>query len=164
MPVHFDAETVQTFYVGPASCGVPGTAAGLELALERFGSVPLAELVGPGDPRSPARAPRSTPSRPTSSTSSRRSTSGCRARASCTRRRGGTLREGEVFRFPELAEALERFGAEGAEPFYRGEVAAALSEFVGARAAARSAPTDLAAYEAIERRADPGRRSAAPRC
>ena len=36
---------------------------------------------------------------------------------------------GYTFRFPELAEALERFGAEGAEPFYRGEVAAALSEF-----------------------------------
>src|SRR6478609_11853194 len=31
VPVHFDEETVQTFYVGPASCGVPGTAAGLEL-------------------------------------------------------------------------------------------------------------------------------------
>ncbi len=28
--VHFDVETVQTFYVGPVSCGVPGTAAGLE--------------------------------------------------------------------------------------------------------------------------------------
>ena len=27
-----------------------------------------------------------------------------------------------MFRFPELAEALERFGAEGAEPFYRGEI------------------------------------------
>ena len=47
VPVHFDAETVQTFYVGPASCGVPGTAAGLVHVLERFGSAPLAELVGP---------------------------------------------------------------------------------------------------------------------
>ena len=47
VPVHFDEETVQTFYVGPASCGVPGTAAGLEQALERFGSAPLADLVGP---------------------------------------------------------------------------------------------------------------------
>jgi gamma-glutamyltranspeptidase/glutathione hydrolase len=47
VPVHFDAETVQTFYVGPASCGVPGTAAGLEVALERFGTVPLAELAAP---------------------------------------------------------------------------------------------------------------------
>ena len=48
VPVHFDAETIQTFYVGPASCGVPGTAAGLEQALRRHGSAPLADLVGPG--------------------------------------------------------------------------------------------------------------------
>ena len=69
---------------------------------------------------------------------------------SCTRREGRTLREGEVFRFPELAEALERFGAEGAEPFYRGDVAAALSEFT-AQGGGTLGPTDLAAYEAIER-------------
>src|SRR5262245_14179816 len=24
VPIHFDSETVQTFHVGPASCGVPG--------------------------------------------------------------------------------------------------------------------------------------------
>src|SRR4029079_15833110 len=48
VPVRFDAETTQTFYVGPASCGVPGTAAGLAHALERFGSRSLSELVGPG--------------------------------------------------------------------------------------------------------------------
>ena len=45
--VVFDAETVQTFYVGPVSCGVPGTPAGLVEALRRFGSMPLAELVKP---------------------------------------------------------------------------------------------------------------------
>src|SRR6476469_6470808 len=48
VPVRFDAETTQTFFVGPASCGAPGTAAGLAHALERFGSMPLGELVGPG--------------------------------------------------------------------------------------------------------------------
>ena len=48
VPVHFDAETTQTFYVGPASCGVPGTAAGLERALGGFGSAALGDLVGPG--------------------------------------------------------------------------------------------------------------------
>src|SRR5262245_25691696 len=36
VPVHFDAETSQTFFVGPASCGVPGTAAGLARALDQF--------------------------------------------------------------------------------------------------------------------------------
>src|SRR5260221_4199970 len=54
IPVHFDPETVQTFYVGPASCGVPGTAAGLELALRRFCTPPPGGLVrarGKGGPR-----------------------------------------------------------------------------------------------------------------
>jgi gamma-glutamyltranspeptidase/glutathione hydrolase len=149
VPVHFDAETVQTFYVGPASCGVPGTAAGLETAARRFGSVPLAELARPGirlafegaavnaeqayilDILEPIHA-----------------------RAPGTRElyapEGRTLREGDAFRFPDLAEALERFGAEGAEPFYRGEVAAALSEFTveGGGTLGRS---DLAGYEALER-------------
>ncbi len=64
---------------------------------------------------------------------------------------GRTLREGDDFRFPELAEALERFGAEGAEPFYRGEVAAALSEFV-VEGGGTLGPSDLAGYEAIERK------------
>ena len=79
---------------------------------------------------SPARARRSTPSRHTSSTSSRRSTTRLAGTRELYAPAGRALREGEIFRFPELAEALERFGAEGAEPFYRGEVAAALSDFV----------------------------------
>ena len=31
---------------------------------------------------------------------------------------GNLLGEGDLFRFPDLGDALERFGAEGAEPFY----------------------------------------------
>ncbi len=63
---------------------------------------------------------------------------------------GRTLREGELFRFADLAEALERFGAEGAEPFCRGEVATALSAFVIERGGTLG-PADLAGYEVIER-------------
>jgi gamma-glutamyltranspeptidase/glutathione hydrolase len=150
VPVHFDAETVQTFYVGPASCGVPGTAAGLERVLGRFGSVPLAELVRPGvglaregalvnaeqayilDILEPIHA----------------RLEGTRALYAPA---GRTLHEGERFRFPELAQALERFGAEGAEPFSRGEVAAALSEHVVEHGGTLG-PADLARYEPIERR------------
>ena len=66
VPVHFDAETVQTFYVGPASCGVPGTAAGLELALRRFGSASLSVLAAPGVRLAREGAPVNN-SRPTSS-------------------------------------------------------------------------------------------------
>jgi gamma-glutamyltranspeptidase/glutathione hydrolase len=147
--VHFDAETVQTFYVGPASCGVPGTAAGLERALRRFGSMPLEALVRPGI---------------------RFAREGVRVNAEQAyildilwpihRRLEGTrelyapggepLREGDRFAFPELAAALERFGAEGAEPFYRGAIAAALSRFVVEHGGTLG-PEDLSSYQAIER-------------
>jgi gamma-glutamyltranspeptidase/glutathione hydrolase len=46
---------------------------------------------------------------------------------------------------------LDRFGAEGAEPFYRGEIAAVLSSYVSAHGGTLGA-ADLAEYEAIERR------------
>ena len=150
VPVHFDAETVQTFYVGPASCGVPGTAAGLEQALERFGSMPLAELVKPGVRLAREGAPVNAEQAYILDI-----LAPIHERLEGTRElyapAGRTLREGEVFRFPELAEALERFGAEGAEPFYRGEVAAALSDLVVEHGGTLG-PGDLAAYEAIERR------------
>lgn len=150
VPVHFDEETVQTFYVGPASCGVPGTAAGLELALQRFGTLQLGDLIGAGVKLAREGAPVNTEQAyiieilwP------------IQERLAETRElyapQGRRLGEGDVFRFPELAEALERFGAEGAEPFYRGEVAAALSGFMAEHGGTLGA-TDLAQYEAIERR------------
>jgi gamma-glutamyltranspeptidase / glutathione hydrolase len=150
VPVHFDPETVQTFYVGPASCGVPGTAAGLEAALERFGSAPLAELAGPAIRLAREGAPVNAEQAyildilwP------------IHARLEGTRELyapgGRPLREGDALCFEELAEALERFGAEGAEPFYRGETAAALSEFV-VRGGGTLGPVDLATYEAVARR------------
>jgi gamma-glutamyltranspeptidase / glutathione hydrolase len=150
VPVHFDAETVQTFNVGPASCGVPGTAAGLETALARFGSAPLADLVGPGVRLAREGAPVNAEQAYILD-----------ILAPIHRRLEGTrelyapggrpLREGDVFRFPDLAEALERFGAEGSEPFYRGEAAAALSEFV-LDGGGTLGPADLASYEAVERK------------
>ncbi|HEU4907207.1 MAG TPA: gamma-glutamyltransferase, partial [Solirubrobacterales bacterium] len=150
VPVHFDEETVQTFYVGPASCGVPGTAAGLEQALMRFGTAAAADLVGAGVRLAREGAP----------------INAIQAyileilwpiheRLAGTRElyapQGRPLGEGDVFRFPDLAEALERFGAEGAAPFYSGEVAAALSGFVATHGGTLG-PNDLASYEAIERR------------
>jgi gamma-glutamyltranspeptidase / glutathione hydrolase len=150
VPVRFDAETTQTFYVGPASCGVPGTAAGLAHALARFGTRPLSELVGPGVRLAREGAP-----------VNRGQAYILDILAPIHERMPGTrelyapqgrpLGEGDVFRFPELAEALERYGAEGPEPFYRGEVAAAISDFVVGNGGLVG-PGDLASYEAIERK------------
>lgn len=149
IPIRFDAETTQTFHVGAASCGVPGTAAGLAHALERFGTMPLGDLVEPGIRFAREGAPIN------------------RGQAFLLEilapihqhmpesrelyaPQGRRLGEGDVFRFPELAEALERFAAEGAEPFYRGEVAARISDFV-VRHGGTLGPGDLASYAAIER-------------
>jgi gamma-glutamyltranspeptidase/glutathione hydrolase len=149
IPVHFDAETVQTFYVGPASCGVPGTAAGLVRALERFGSVPLEALAGPG-----VRLAREGSVVNAEQAYILHILAPIHERLEGTRElyapRGRTLRLGDHFSFPEMAEALERFGAEGAEPFYRGEIAAALSDFVVEHGGTLG-PGDLASYEAVER-------------
>lgn len=150
VPIHFDADTVQTFYAGPASCGVPGTAAGLELALRRFGTVPAAELVQAGVRLAREGAPVNAeqayileilwPIHELLPEARELYAPG-----------GERIGASDAFRFPELADALERFGAEGAEPFYRGEVAAALTAYVAERGGTLG-PADLAGYEAIERR------------
>jgi gamma-glutamyltranspeptidase/glutathione hydrolase len=145
IPVYFSPESPQVFNVGAASCGVPGTAAGLARALDSFGSMPLEELV-----REPARLARE----------------GVEINAQqafifhilepiLTHRPEGIaiyapdgriLREGEVFRFGELGDALERYGAEGADPFYRGDTARRVTEWVVERGGTLGAD-DLATYE-----------------
>ncbi|HET8567142.1 MAG TPA: gamma-glutamyltransferase [Solirubrobacterales bacterium] len=150
VPVRFDAETTQTFYVGPASCGVPGTAAGLAHALGRFGTMPLSELVGPGIRLSREGAP-----------VNRQQAYILEILAPIHEHMTGTrelyapqgrrLVEGDVFAFPELAEALERYAEEGPESFYRGEVARAISDFVIGHGG-YVGPGDLASYAAVERK------------
>ena len=147
---------MQTFYVGPASCGVPGTAAGLERALRalrlgaarRAGRRPACGCAREGAPVNAEQAyilddPRPDP-RPAR-----------RARASSTRREGRPLRRGRRrsasrswprrwnASAPRGRALLPRRGRGGAE------------RLRGRATAAPSAPADLAAYEAIERRADP---------
>jgi gamma-glutamyltranspeptidase/glutathione hydrolase len=150
VPVYFASDSPQVFHIGAASCGVPGTAAGLEDAARRFGSMPLAELVRPavGYARDGFRV--------TAQQAFIFSILEPILTAEPLGREvyapeGHRLQEGDLFRFPELAEALERFGSEGAEPFYRGEVAAAIADWVLERGGTLSAD-DLAVYAAIERK------------
>jgi gamma-glutamyltranspeptidase/glutathione hydrolase len=150
VPVRFDAETTQTFYVGPASCGVPGTAAGLAHALERFGSMPLSSLVGPGIRLAREGAP-----------VNRQQAyileilAPIHEHMTGTRElyvpRGRRLVEGDVFAFPELAETLERFAEVGADLFCRGELARRISDFVVGHGG-YIGPGDLASYKPIERK------------
>ncbi len=147
--VWFTPDSVQVFNVGAASCGVPGTPAGLERAAERFGTVPLAELAAPA-----ARL-----ARDGVVVNSEQAyffailapilTNYEEARELYAPG-GNLLGEGDLFRFAELGDALERFGAEGAEPFYTGETAAAMSDWVLERGGTLGR-ADLAAYQPIPR-------------
>lgn len=149
VPVHFDASTTQVFNAGAASCGVPGTAAGLALALERFGSAPMPALAAravrlarEGAPlnRQQAYVLRILEPIYTATPEARR----------IYAPHGRILGEGDRFRDPDLGDALERYGAEGPDSIYRGDTAAAIEEYILARGGTLSRE-DLSAYRPIAR-------------
>ncbi|HET8820119.1 MAG TPA: gamma-glutamyltransferase [Thermoleophilaceae bacterium] len=149
MDVRFSEDAIQRFNVGPASCGAYGTTLGLGETLERFGRARLSDLT-----EAPARAARegvevvpmqaflfevlepiltSTPE--------------C---AAIYAPEGRLLKEGETIRLPEVADLMDRLGAEGPRFLYDGDVAAAVSDWVLERGGMLSRE-DLGSYEVIER-------------
>ncbi len=148
--VDFAGDASQVFHVGPSSCGTYGNPAGIDAAMRRWGSVALAELAAPaaalardGVVINAQQAEvnvlldgilRSTPE----------------VRSLFVRPDGRLLREGDVLRCPELGDTIERLGAEGSDPFYRGDIATAVVDWVAAGGGALTAE-DLRAYEAIAR-------------
>ena len=148
VPVYFD-QTPQTFNVGAASCAIPGNPKGLERAVQRFGSMPLSELVVPG-----ARLAREgvevTEQQAYIFEILEPILSSTPESAALYAPEGKRHRRGDVFRYPEMGEALERFGAEGSAPFYEGEIAEAVASWVRERGGTLGID-DLRAYEAIER-------------
>ena len=139
-----DAE--QTFHIGPASCGVYGTPAGVCEAAARWGTVPLETLAAPAAHLARAGVELNHGQAYVAEilTELLLSTPEC---AALWAPAGHVLREGEVLHNPELGDALERLGRDGAEPFYRGDLAGAVSEWVGARGGSVTRAA-LAAYAA----------------
>jgi gamma-glutamyltranspeptidase/glutathione hydrolase len=150
VPVHFDEETTQVFNVGPASCGVPGTAAGIQAAVDRFGSAAIGDLVGPGIRFAREGAPLNHQQAYVLRILEPIYTATPAAREIYAPQ-GRILGEGELFRYPDLALALERFAEEGADSIYGGEVAGRMEEYVCSRGGTLSA-ADLAAYQVVERK------------
>src|SRR4051794_29520663 len=147
--VEFAAEAIQRFNIGPSSCGVYGTPLGLAEALDRFGTVSLADLVGPavaaareGHVLNAIQAYLVRILGPI--IASRPEGKAIYAPA------GRFLREGETIRFPELADLLERLGAHGPAHLYSGDVADAVSAYVLERGGLLTRE-DLASYRVIER-------------
>jgi gamma-glutamyltranspeptidase/glutathione hydrolase len=147
--IHFSDAVVQEFHVGPASCGVYGTTAGLAAVLERFGTLTLADLVaGPaataraGVELSPLQEYLFAILGPLLATTPE-------ARA-LYQPDGRPMRAGERLRQPELADLLERLGAEGPGFMYDGDVGRAVADWVAARGGLLSRE-DLRSYSVIER-------------
>jgi len=142
-------DAVQVFHIGAASCGAYGTPAGACAAAARFGTMPLADLAAPaaalardGVEVNAEQAYVFEILAPIySSTPESRE---------LFMPRGRVPRAGDVLRNPALAGALERLGSDGAEPFYEGDIAAAISDRVCQLGGTLTA-ADLAAYHAEPR-------------
>jgi gamma-glutamyltranspeptidase/glutathione hydrolase len=139
-------DAVQVFGAGAASCGVYGLPAGLAAAVERFGTLPLAALTGPaaalardGAVLTDVQAAMFTLMAPILATGTTTYLAD-----------GVPPAAGTVLRDPELADALDRLGAEGPAPFYTGDIAAAVSASLLA-AGGLVTPADLAGYAVVER-------------
>ena len=139
-------DAVQVFHIGPASCGVYGTPAGVCEAISRWGTLPLAELAAPAAALARTGVALNAGQAYVAEILAELllSTPEC---AGLWAPGGHVLSEGEVLRNPELGDTLERLGAEGAHPFYRGDIAAAVSDWLDARGGALTAAA-LAAYRA----------------
>jgi gamma-glutamyltranspeptidase / glutathione hydrolase len=142
-------DAAQVFHIGPASCGVYGTPAGVCEAVRRWGTVPLEDLVAPA-----ARLAREGVVLNAGQAYVAKilgdllsSTPEC---AAVWAPEGHILREGELLRNPDLGDAVLRLAKDGAEPFYRGDVATAVCDWLRARGGSLSCE-DLAGYRAIER-------------
>ena len=142
-------DAVQVFHIGAASCGTYGTPAGVCAAADRFGTVPLPELTAPAVAlaREGVRVNSEQAYVYEILAPIYSSTAECRA---LFMPEGRVPREGDVLRDPEMADSLERLGAEGAAPFYSGDIGAAISDCV-CRLGGTLTREDLAAYEALPR-------------
>ncbi len=148
IPVSF-GDAIQEFHIGVASVGCYGMAAGVCEAARRFGRVPLHQLV----------APAAALAREGVALNAQQayiveildgivtSTPEC---AALFAPGGVLLREGDLLRQPELADTLQRLGADGDRPFYDGDIAAAVSEWVLERGGLLT-EDDLRSYEVVDR-------------
>jgi gamma-glutamyltranspeptidase / glutathione hydrolase len=142
-------DALQEFHIGAASVGCYGIAAGVWAAARRFARLPLHRLTEPAA----ALASEGVALNEQQAYIVEilkgivTSTPEC---AALFAPGGRLLRAGDTLRQPELAQSLLRLGAEGAGPFYDGDIAAAISAWVTERGGLLT-PADLRAYEVVDR-------------
>jgi gamma-glutamyltranspeptidase/glutathione hydrolase len=145
-----DSETKQVFRIGPASCAVPGAAAGLEVAHRAYGSLPWPELVAPAVEFARDGIEVTRPQAHLHAILDlilRHTPEGKRMYG-----KGGTrLVAGDRLRLPDLASTLERLARDGARALYRGEIARGVVATVR-EGGGELTLEDLASYRVVWRR------------
>ena len=143
--------TTQRFHIGAGSAAVPGAIPGLCTALERWGQLPLSEVVRPAvdflrdgvrmGPFQQAAAELLGP---------------ILVHTESARRvfapQGELFRDGDIFAVPALADTLEALGAEPWRRYYDGVIAPAILAGYGPTAGGRITPRDLEAFQVEIRR------------
>ena len=148
--VEFAEGAVQRFNCGPSSCGVYGTTPGSPRRCGASAPLDLAEPHGrPGAGRARGGGGGRDAGLPVQRSSAPILRSTPEA-AAIYEPEGRPLREPASGSLPELGDLLERLGAEGPDFLYRGDVAAAVSDWVLERGGLLTRD-DLAAYEVVER-------------
>jgi gamma-glutamyltranspeptidase / glutathione hydrolase len=142
LAVPFGEELVH-YFIGAATCAVPGVPAGLHELWERYGGLPWKRIVEPalrlareGVPMPPAHAACLAMLAPVMT---------MREGARIYSPGGRLLRPGERLEQPGLVAALEVVAEEGARTFYEGTLAEALLELTETRGGLLT-PEDLGAY------------------
>ncbi len=142
-----DAE--QVFHIGPASCGVYGVPAGVCEAVRRWGTFPLEDLAAPAAELARDGVVLNAGQAYVAEILVELLTSTPES-AALWAPDGQLLREGGLLRNPELGDSLVRLARDGAEPFYRGDIATSVCDWLSERGGSLR-PADLARYGALER-------------
>ena len=142
-------DAVQVFNIGAASCGAYGTPAGVWEAASRYGTVPLEALAAPAVALARGGVEVNAEQAYLFDILSPITEHSAQSRALYLPG-GRPHREGERYALPETGDAIERLAAEGPAPFYTGDIAGAVVEWVTERGGTVT-HEDLAAYAAVAR-------------
>jgi gamma-glutamyltranspeptidase/glutathione hydrolase len=142
-------DAAQRFHIGPASCGVYGAPAGVYEAVRRWGTASLEELAAPAAQLARDGVVLNAGQAYVAEILATLLTSTPES-AALWAPAGRLLREGELLVNPDLADALMRLAREGPDPFYSGDIAAAVCEWLRGRGGSLTL-ADLSGYRALER-------------
>ena len=132
---------------GYATIAVPGTVAALDDALGTYGTWSLARVLGPAMAHATDGFELPAAEAARFAAAANRLAGFPGSRSHFLRTDGSVYREGDVFRQPALAATLRTIAEQGADAFYRGELAATMAREL-AEAGALVTTADLANYRA----------------